>query len=83
MRTLKSILIFGLLLGAGQTLCGQQKGYYRYPVIHGNIIIFTAEGDLWKFNLTTNEAKRLITNHGVESHASISADGQRIAFVGQ
>jgi tricorn protease len=83
MRTLKSILIFCLLLTAGQTLCGQQKGYYRYPAIHGNTIIFTAEGDLWRFNLTTNEAKRLTTNHGVESHASISIDGQRIAFVGQ
>ena len=64
-------------------MSGQQKGYYRYPAIHGNIVIFTAEGDLWRFNLSTGESKRLTTNHGLESHARISPDGQWIAFVGQ
>ena len=24
-----------------------RPGYYRYPAIHGDTIIFTAEGDLW------------------------------------
>ena len=71
------------LLFAGATISGQQKGYYRYPAIHGNDIIFTAEGDLWRFSLTTSETKRLTTNHGMESHASISSDGKWVAFVGQ
>jgi len=83
MRTFKSLLIVIVLLITGQALPGQQKGYYRYPAIHGNDVIFTAEGDLWKFNLTTNESKRLTTNHGVESYPRISPDGHRIAFVGQ
>jgi tricorn protease len=83
MRTFKSILIIGLLLIAAQNMSGQQKGYYRYPAIHDNNVIFTAEGDLWIFNLLTNESKRLTSNHGVESHASVSQDGKWIAFVGQ
>jgi tricorn protease len=83
MRTIRAFLIISLLFVAGQYLYSQQKGYYRYPAIHGNNIIFTAEGDLWIFNLQTNESKRLTTNHGVESHASISPDGHWVAFVGQ
>jgi len=83
MKSLRSVLIIILLLISGLTTFAQQKGYYRYPAIHGNDIIFTAEGDLWRFNLITNAAVRLTTSHGVESHASISHDGQFIAFVGQ
>jgi tricorn protease-like protein len=26
----------------------QQKGYYRFPSVHNNLVVFTAEGDLWK-----------------------------------
>jgi tricorn protease len=65
------------------TLSAQQKGYYRYPAIHGNDIVFTAEGDLWKYNLLTKETNRLTTNHGVEAYSSISPDGKWVAFVGQ
>jgi len=83
MKIPKSLLALCLLLLSVTTISGQQKGYYRYPAIHGSDLIFTAEGDLWRFNLITNETKRLTTNHGVESHASISADGKWVAFVGQ
>lgn len=83
MRTFRNFLLIILFLSAFQTITAQQKGYYRYPAIHGDNVVFTAEGDLWIFNMTTNETKRLTTNHGVESHARISADGREIAFVGQ
>lgn len=83
MRTVKSLLIIAMISLACLSVSAQQKGYYRYPAIHGNDIIFTAEGDLWRFNLSTNESKRLTTNHGVESYASISPDGKFVAFVGQ
>ena len=76
-------LIICLLFLTALTVSGQQKGYYRYPAIHGKDIIFTAEGDLWRYNLISNETNRLTTNHGMESHASISPDGKRVAFVGQ
>jgi tricorn protease len=82
MRTFKSSL-FTILLLISQVIFSQQKGYYRYPAIHENIVVFTAEGDIWQYSLLTNITQRLTTNHGVESHASISPDGQTIAFVGQ
>jgi tricorn protease len=83
MKTLKTLFVVILLFAGLMPATSQQKGYYRYPAIHGNDIIFTAEGDLWRFNLLTKDAVRLTTNHGVESQASISPDGSWIAFTGQ
>jgi tricorn protease len=82
MKTLKLFLlilipIFSLKVSA------QQKGYYRSPAIHGTTVIFTAEGDLWKYDLKTGHAFRLTTSHGMEIHSSISPDGKNVAFVGQ
>lgn len=34
-------------------------GYYRYPAVHGNTLVFTAEGDLWKVALPGGVAQRL------------------------
>ena len=59
------------------------KGYYRFPTIHNNLIIFTAEGDLWQVTTDGGVAQRLTTHHGVESHAAISPDGRLIAFSAQ
>ncbi|MFZ0280674.1 MAG: S41 family peptidase [Bacteroidales bacterium] len=83
MKPIKTILMIVLLSAFAPSVSAQQKGYYRYPAIHGNDIVFTAEGDLWKFSLTSGESIRLTTNLGVESQASISPDGMWIAFTGQ
>jgi len=61
----------------------QQKGYYRTPCIYKNTVVFTAEGDLWKFDLQTNLATRLTTNAGVEQNPAVSPDGKHLAFSGQ
>ena len=42
------LTLFLLLLSA--LVYSQQKGYYRTPAINGNTVIFTAEGDLWKYD---------------------------------
>jgi tricorn protease len=57
-----------------------RPGYYRYPAIHGDTIIFTAEGDLWTVSRKGGEAKRLTSNPGTELLAAISPDGQTVAF---
>ena len=56
------------------------KGYYRFPAIHGDTIVFTAEGDLWRVGTGGGVAQRLTTHPGTESHAAISPDGQTLAF---
>jgi tricorn protease len=55
-------------------------GYFRSPEIHGDTVVFTAEGDLWKVPATGGAARRLTTHPGEENSARISRDGRWIAF---
>ena len=55
-------------------------GYFRFPAIHDDEIIFTAEGDLWQVSIQGGVAHRLTTHPAEESGAAISPDGKRIAF---
>ena len=57
-----------------------RPGYYRDPAIHGDTIIFTAEGDLWTVSVTGGAARRLTSNPGRETGAAISPDGRTVAF---
>ncbi|MDI1248645.1 MAG: hypothetical protein PSV13_07145, partial [Lacunisphaera sp.] len=58
-------------------------GYYRFPAIHGDSIVFTAEGDLWRAPAAGGPAQRLTTHPGLESNAAISPDGRWVAFSAQ
>ena len=62
---------------------GTRPGYYQYPSIHGNTIIFTAEGDLWTVSANGGQAQRLTSNPGREAFASISPDGKTVAFTAE
>lgn len=55
-------------------------GYYRFPDIHDDKIVFTAEGDLWTVGVTGGLAQRLTTHAEEEMYASFSPDGNTIAF---
>jgi len=57
-----------------------RPGYYRFPAISGDTIIFTAEGDLWSVNAKGGAAQRLTSNSGEEIRAAISPDGKTVAF---
>jgi tricorn protease len=57
-----------------------RPGYYRFPAIHGDTLIFTAEGDLWSVSTKGGAARRLTSNPGEELHAAISPDGKTVAF---
>ena len=56
------------------------RGYVRYPAIHGDTVVFTAEGDLWKVGTGGGVAQRLTSHPGMESRAAISPDGASVAF---
>ena len=71
--------VFVLPLNAGNEE-SVRPGYYRYPTIHGNTIIFTAEGDLWSVSTKGGAARRLTSNPGKEIYPAISPDGQTVAF---
>ena len=76
-RSIFTILIFSTFICSS---FAQQKGYYRYPSVYNNLVVFTAESDLWKYDLSTGSCSRITTNQGVESNAAISPDGKFIAF---
>lgn len=55
-------------------------GYYRFPAIHEDTIVFTAEGDLWRVGTKGGVAQRITTHLGSETSAAISPDGKTVAF---
>lgn len=65
---------------ASQLHAESPRGYYRFPTIHGDTIVFTAEGDLWRVGTGGGVAQRLTSHPGTESLAAISPDGQMVAF---
>ncbi|MEW6686021.1 MAG: S41 family peptidase [Candidatus Edwardsbacteria bacterium] len=61
----------------------QIKGYYRYPTIHADKIVFVAEDDLWLVNSSGGVAHRLTANLSEVSHPFFSPDGKWLAFIGR
>ena len=72
--------IFFFLASAAWT--ASTLGYYRYPALHGNELVFSAEGDIWAVDFKGGLASRLTTHPGEESHPAISPDGLTLAFSG-
>ena len=46
---------------------GSSLGYYRFPAIHGDTIVLTAEGDLWRVGVNGGVAQRLTTHPAEEN----------------
>jgi tricorn protease len=55
-------------------------GFYRFPTISGETVVFAAEGDLWAVSLTGGLARRLTSHAAEETDPVISPDGQTLAF---
>ncbi len=59
------------------------QGYYRFPHIHEDKIIFVSEDDLWLTNVNGEDPKRLTSNLGEVTTPYFSPDGKWIAFTGR
>jgi tricorn protease len=57
------------------------QGYYRYPSIAGDRIVYVCEDDLWSASAQGGDAIRLTVSFGTCSFPRISPDGEWIAFV--
>ena len=80
-QTPLSPFLFMLLLIAPTFAKSQGfEGYYRFPDVHENKIIFVAEGDLWTVPLSGGLAQRLTTHAELERNPKFSPDGKTIAF---
>ncbi len=79
---LLSVFVFALLSGTG--FAKGALGYYQFPDIHDDLVVFSAEGDLWQKDLTDDAPAIRLTRHdGEEKFARISPDGNWIAFTGE
>ncbi|HEX8805992.1 MAG TPA: hypothetical protein VF741_03540, partial [Candidatus Aquilonibacter sp.] len=57
------------------------QGYYRYPTIAGDRIVFVCEDDLWSVAATGGTATRLTVSFGTCTTPKLSPDGTTIAFI--
>jgi tricorn protease len=69
------------LLAVAQAMAA--PGYYRYPDIHENQVVFCAEADLWLTSDQGGSSRRLTTHPGSEYFPNFSPDGKWIAFTGE
>lgn len=58
-------------------------GYFRYPTIHDDHVVFVAEDDLWSISAAGGVARRLTANLGPTARPRLSPDGRWLAFAGR
>ena len=56
------------------------QGYFRFPAVFQNRVVFTSEDDLWEVPLEGGAARRLTAGRGSFSRPHFSLDGQWLAF---
>ncbi len=77
------LLLAAPLAGQVPASQGGTLGFYRFPALHDNVLVFAAEGDLWRVPTSGGMAYRLTTHAQEERNPSISPDGMTLAFSGQ
>ena len=78
-----ALVAAALITSAGGRSVAAQAGvlgYYRFPALHNDSLVFTAEGDLWQVGINGGVARRLTTHPSEESRPAFSPDGRTIAY---
>ena len=57
------------------------EGYYRFPAVQQNQLVFTAEGDIWHSALDKQQTQRLTTHPALEREPLLARDGQTLYFI--
>ena len=57
-----------------------ETGFYQYPEVHGDTLVFASEGDLWRASRGGGDAIRLTNHVEEEANPRISPDGTMVAF---
>lgn len=57
------------------------QGYYRYPTVAADRLVFVCEDDLWTAPVGGGTATRLTASFGTCTFPRLSPDGQHVAFV--
>lgn len=70
------------VLVAATATAWASPGYLRSADIHGDQVVFRAEGDLWLCNLDGSSIRRITSHIGDETLPRFSPDGRWIAFAG-
>lgn len=61
----------------------KQQGYYRFPTIHNDTVLFVCEDDLWSVPANGGMARRLTSNLAEITRPILSRDGTHVAFTGR
>jgi tricorn protease len=82
---MKSRLVVLALLTVSQAALAQTQtqgtaGFYRFPTISGETVVFAAEGDLWSVPVAGGLARRVTSHAAEETDPVISPDGRTLAF---
>ena len=59
------------------------SGYYRFPAIHSDSVVFVSEDDIWSVAAAGGVARRLTANLGTISNPYFSPDGNTLVFTGR
>jgi len=60
----------------------ETPGYHRHPTIHGDVVVFVCEDDLWAVAAGGGVARRLTASPGSVGFPRFSPDGSLLAYTG-
>ena len=78
---MKRITTFAaILLASTASPALADEGFYQYPTVRGDVLVFASEGDLWRASRSGGSAIRLTNHQEEEFRPVLSPDGRWVSF---